>query len=209
MTKSDLREIAQRPLFLAAVLLCFLAAPVLPARAAIVQYTNRQEWEAAVRDFAVVPYTNVTPAFNRSIDVGLVTILPTTGSTVAWVGVSAGTSGSLKLSGSGTTAPWFRWRVTIDDGNVSAVGFDTSNSGHTGMYGSWLTHDGGTISYSWPGNYPSETRGFVGYVDSGGQKTISGFSFGSTGSCNFTGGGVERICLSQPPRPRGAVLIVR
>ncbi|MCE5280286.1 MAG: PQQ-binding-like beta-propeller repeat protein [Planctomycetaceae bacterium] len=165
-----------------------------PLQAGVVEYTDRTEWERAVKHFTPVRFANEKLEKNVPLNAGLITIVATgTGS----VGIGAAKDGTLSLSGSGTTAPWFRHTITINGGKVCAVGWDFSHPGYKGMYKSVLTHDGGTIEKIWPEN---KGKGFLGYIDTKG-KTISGFWFGSTGRCNFTGAGVENICLSnlQPP----------
>lgn len=168
------------------------AAWLVPAawiRGEIVEYNDRQSWEAAVKHFTTVPKSLEKLEKDKPLDVGLVTLLPTgTGN----VQMDASEAGTLKLSGSGTTRPWFRHTVTVNGGGVSAIGFDFHNGGHDGMYKSTLMHDGITTEKIWPG--PS--KGFLGYVDTKGRG-ITGFSFGSTGRCNFTGASVENVCLSN------------
>lgn len=172
-------------------LLAAVLAVLVAARAGgeIVEYNDRQGWEAAVKHFTTVPKSLEKLEKDKPLDVGLVTLLPTgTGN----VQMDASESGTLKLSGSGTTRPWFRHTVTVNGGGVSAVGFDFHNGGHDGMYKSTLMHDGITTEKIWPG----PANGFLGYVDTKGRG-ITGFSFGSTGRCNFTGASVENICLSN------------
>lgn len=142
-----------------------------------------------MKHFTVVPKSLEKLEKDKALDVGLVTLMPTgTGN----VQMDVSESGTLKLSGSGTTRPWFRHTVTVNGGGVSAIGFDWTNGGHDGMYKSVLMHDGVTTEKIWPG----PTKGFLGYIDTKGRG-ITGFSFGSTGRCNFTGATVENICLSN------------
>lgn len=171
----------------------------LKARAEVVEYTDRGEWEKAVRHFAAVSTTNGILQKNVPLNAGLVTILATGSGSVS---LGEGTNGTVSLSGSGTTSPWFRHTVTINGGKVYGIGWDWSNSGQSGMYKSVLTHDGGNLEKLWPGIYGQATRGFLGYVDTKG-KTISSFWFGSSGACNFSGAGIENICLSYLPSPAG------
>ncbi|MCE5326613.1 MAG: PQQ-like beta-propeller repeat protein [Planctomycetaceae bacterium] len=167
------------------------------ARGGVVEYTNRSEWEAAVKHVTAIRYANEKVEKNVPLNAGLITV---TATGPGWVSIGPAKDGTMSLTGSGTTAPWFRHSVTINGGKVCAVGWDWSHSGNPGMYKSVLTHDGGTIENVWSKNDPAKKSGFLGYIDTKG-KSISGFWFGSTGGCNFTGATVENICLSnlQPP----------
>lgn len=166
----------------------------LPLRAAVVEFTDRQDWEMAVKHFSAVSHVKGTLQKDVPFNAGLITIVA---SGPGWVSFGNATNGTLSLAGSGTTRPWFRHTITVNGGKVCAIGWDWSNSGNVGMYKSELTYDGGKVEKIWPAG----GKGFLGYIDTQG-KTISGFWYGSTGGCNFTGANIENICLSNlEPRP--------